>query len=657
MEPIVKPEFATPITPEDRDRFIRSKERGLVEAAISYATRGWAVFPCHSIRPDAGPGACFCTCGAADCDSPGKHPRTPNGLSDATTDEATIRSWWHRWPIANVAIRTDGWIVLDCDRKPGLDGSETLALLEEEHGRLPATAEAITGGGGRHVLLLDPTGKTRNSTARLGPGLDVRATGGYIIAPPSTHPSAMRYQWEASSHPDDVEIATAPDWLVTLCLNGASGAEAKPDRWSLNRPPKGERHSKLRDLCYRWAHWLSEGEVRSLTYIVADKWGLLAENRGGEVENLVVGAFLKLRQEGKIQDVEQEPATILPALDFTTEPAPVPEPLVGDDEAQILMPDEITVIASDPGVGKTKTLTGIALAVASGKLFLGLPTIQGPVLYVTSDGDPEMHRNVVRQWEALGESRESLAALPLHVHADPEFCLEHGQSLERVEMTLSKWGVTPRLLILESLSTNVETTDVNDQIAIRQFARRYLRSLLANHPGMAIAFSAHLKKNQPGIKSDLGTRVAGSVQIRGAVDCVIALVALPGNAFTMRRVKRSRSGADFAAFNVRIDGARTEPLALVHDGLADVGEDELQGASLAVMTYLRAARGPRPLKAICTALSEWKPKAFRKRAVEKACRKLAEVSDLLVRIGTKPAIYTLKPETLGPADLEIEGIE
>ena len=95
-----------------------------LEYALFYASLGWKVFPAHSISGDQ------CTCGKSDCASPGKHPRTRNGLKDATTNQSSILKWWNKTPDANIAIRTgqeSGLIVLDVDTKSnGFDSLETL---------------------------------------------------------------------------------------------------------------------------------------------------------------------------------------------------------------------------------------------------------------------------------------------------------------------------------------------------------------------------------------------------------------------------------------------------------------------------------------------------------------------------------------------------
>jgi hypothetical protein len=156
-----------------------------------------------------------CSCGDPACTSPGKHPRTEHGVKDATTDEATIRGWWDRWPDANVGIatgRASGLVVVDVDPRNG--GDDSLDALERQHGKLPQTVEALTGGGGRHLFFAHPGGHIKNRV--LARGVDLKADGGYIVAPPSLHASGRTYEWETSSHPDDVALAPRPAWLIRL---------------------------------------------------------------------------------------------------------------------------------------------------------------------------------------------------------------------------------------------------------------------------------------------------------------------------------------------------------------------------------------------------------------------------------------------------------
>ena len=129
------------------------------------------------------------------CEPGGKRPLTYNGFWDASADPRRVAAWWRRWPGANLGVPTgerSGLLVLDVD--PGAGGPESLAALERAHGPLPRTATARTGGGGMHVFFEYPAGEeVRNSAGKLGPGLDVRGEGGYVVVPPSRTLGA--YEW------------------------------------------------------------------------------------------------------------------------------------------------------------------------------------------------------------------------------------------------------------------------------------------------------------------------------------------------------------------------------------------------------------------------------------------------------------------------------
>ena len=118
---------------------IFGKSRALKDARL-----GLHVIPLHTI---AG-GRCSCGSGL-DCAHPGKHPRTPNGVKDATTDRRTIKGWWNKWPEANIGIATgrlSNLFIIDVD---GDVGKSSLEQLQAEHGRLPKTVTVRTGKG-RH---------------------------------------------------------------------------------------------------------------------------------------------------------------------------------------------------------------------------------------------------------------------------------------------------------------------------------------------------------------------------------------------------------------------------------------------------------------------------------------------------------------------------
>ena len=195
-------------------------------AALDLASRGLAVLPCQPR---------------------GKEPACSNGLLSATTDVARIARWWESIPDLNIGIATgavSGVFVLDID---GAEGEQSLRELEQCKGSLPRTVEAVTGKGRHCYFCIGEHGPVRNSVSQLAPGLDVRGDGGYVIAPPSTHPSGREYAWSVDS---ECDFADAPDWLHELISqNGGNAKAGKPlEHWhaKLTEPIRnGERNTTL----------------------------------------------------------------------------------------------------------------------------------------------------------------------------------------------------------------------------------------------------------------------------------------------------------------------------------------------------------------------------------------------------------------------------
>src|SRR5262245_43377806 len=161
----------------------------MIRSALTLARKGLHVFPCQPRD---------------------KRPATANGVKAATDDLDTIRRWWQQNPQFNIGVATgapSGIFIVDVD---GIDAEGELRRLEAQHGTLPATIEGITGRG-RHVWFKMPDAPIRNSASKLAPGLDIRASGGYVLVPGSIHPTGRAYQWSVDCAD---AIADAPDWLT-----------------------------------------------------------------------------------------------------------------------------------------------------------------------------------------------------------------------------------------------------------------------------------------------------------------------------------------------------------------------------------------------------------------------------------------------------------
>ena len=165
-----------------------STDTVLLQPALEYARAGWAVFPCAR----------------------NKRPLIDGGFHAASAAPDVLAAWWTTWPDASIGAPVPpAFTVIDVDPRHG--GEETLKKLAQKQGPLPETLTCLTGGGGRHVYFLHPGGDLRQGASILGPGLDTRVPGkGYVILPPSPHPSGRFYVWEKPA----VKAVPMPSWIV-----------------------------------------------------------------------------------------------------------------------------------------------------------------------------------------------------------------------------------------------------------------------------------------------------------------------------------------------------------------------------------------------------------------------------------------------------------
>jgi hypothetical protein len=149
----------------DEGRLIMAQPDTMLEHALRYGNAGFAVLPL-AVR--------------------GKTPVTAHGKDDATTDPTIIRAWWAAHPRRNIGVRPpEGAVVLDVDPRAG----GRLADL----GEFDETWTAATGGGGWHLWFryLGPVRSRMDGVA----GVDIKTHRGYLVVPPSVHPSGVAYRW------------------------------------------------------------------------------------------------------------------------------------------------------------------------------------------------------------------------------------------------------------------------------------------------------------------------------------------------------------------------------------------------------------------------------------------------------------------------------
>lgn len=194
-------------------------------AALDYAARGLAVFPLAENS---------------------KVPCIVEGFKRATTDIDQIKAWWEYRPNCNIGIATGGMsgglVVIDCDydEMRGEDGMIAVRSHEVSEGDFPEGACVSTPRGGEHFYFIadEPFDCSTNADE----GVDIRADGGYVVAPPSVHPNGGTYEWDL--HIDDYGIPKANQSVISFVRK--LQAKRKGEAFKLPEEIKrGERNDVL----------------------------------------------------------------------------------------------------------------------------------------------------------------------------------------------------------------------------------------------------------------------------------------------------------------------------------------------------------------------------------------------------------------------------
>jgi hypothetical protein len=213
-----------------------------LDAALNLLHRGLNPIPCHfGVLLENG---YHCTCGkiptppvpgksgTGSIGCKGKHPALKEWRQFQTrhATEAELRQWFTvDYPYYNVGIVHGphaNTVAIDSD---GDVGADTIREIETELGALPATPTILTGGGGVQYIFRWPAGFDYiASRSGLRPGLDIRATGGFSVAPPSIHVSTQKYRWDCDADIDDIPIADLTQPWIDLVASGGIALTSTP---------------------------------------------------------------------------------------------------------------------------------------------------------------------------------------------------------------------------------------------------------------------------------------------------------------------------------------------------------------------------------------------------------------------------------------------
>lgn len=304
----------------------------------------------------------------------------------------------------NIGIHCEGLLVVDVD--PAKGGLASWLALRRELG-LPATRVHGTPSGGFHIIYRLPEGHpgVANSVERLGKGLDVRSTGGYIVAPGS------RTAKGEYTVVDDRTIAEAPADLVGRAGRVEPKAPPKdvpdttPDAvaaavaWLAGHPEAvegagGDLHTyqtacRLRDLGLS-ADQAFEAMAGEWNARCAPPWPF------DELQTKVRNAYIYAQnEEGGTLRVAT--ADMFPCIEAPAPAAGAPIPSMAEVLKRraarrpylvkgVLLQATHAQLFGAPGEGKTFVALDLAHAIATGREWHGKKVAKGPVVYVAYEG-------------------------------------------------------------------------------------------------------------------------------------------------------------------------------------------------------------------------------------------------------------------------------
>lgn len=437
---------------------------------------------------------------------------------EATTDEATIRNWWLARPCANIGIATgpSGLLIVDVDNKNGKDGNSSLVDLELMWGRLPATLSAATASKGRHLYL---RGSTRNSVCRLGPGIDVRSVGGYVVAPGSRVDGRGEYRWEC-----DVPVADAPEWLIEQAsapkraeyAPEAGAGKVSPSQLSLILaelgPAEFRDHDRWLDLMMASHHataglgadefiaWsTSDPPYTADADLIRYRWDTLSISPDGRrpiTERTLFDAVIK--KLGYVPNCD-------PSEDFEPWEEPL-EPASGPTrQSRFLTFDEIMSMPRPEWIvrgmvparsvgsiygpstgGKSFLALHIALCVSVGAACYGRPTKSGDTFYIAAE-DPNGFRPRISAWCR----HHGVERTPGFFLQDGSTVLDRPGEADKLAADIRARSDAPRLVIIDTLSANFAGKENTDDV--RAFIQACFR--VRELTGATVVFIHHTGKD------------------------------------------------------------------------------------------------------------------------------------------------------------------
>ena len=550
------------------------------------------------------------------CDAQ-KRPMTQHGFRDATKDPETIRRSFRNAAMIGIPTgEASGFFVLDLDCKNGAKGLEWLAAHEA---RLPQTRRHRTRSGGVHLLFGMPASRAvRNSASRVGPGVDVRGSGGYIIAPPSDGYDVV----------DHAIIAEAPAWLLDLIdppaaprVQSAAASNIRDlaaprqssdgTRYGLQAldnecqailsAADGAKHDTLNRAAFSIGGLVAAGELAesaALHALASALAGIASRCEDYPAAQKTLGAAFRAgidkpraapapmirrtiveeyqpRPEPPPRDhapdhwsAEPDPEPPAPDVERVIPDAPgtglplvyfedVEPALTGEDFLEgVLIRAAMSVFYGPSNCGKTFFACDLALHVAYGKPWNGREVTQGAVIYCAMEGAHGI-RNRVTAWArhyGLEGAPIPFAIIPVALNLQDPEA-DTSRLIEAIETAAAKMGCPVALVVMDTLSRAMAGGNENSPEDMGALVMNSDRIRQAT--GAHVAWIHHSGKDQA-----QGAR--GHSLLRAATDTEIEISRLDSNSPSTARVTKQRE--------LEIDGVWTFSLERVELGINHRGK-------------------------------------------------------------------------------------
>jgi hypothetical protein len=436
---------------------MRKKQSDMLKAALKYQRRGLSVFPCGRNK------------------KPLIDTWMPYQTKHATDEE--IKEWFMRWPDANIAIVTgdlSGICVIDVDSQKGLEAINEI---------LPDSCPRVkTPSGGWHFYCKQATGFRNNS--RIIPDCDLRAEGGFVVAPPSVNEEGIAWEWHDSL--DEVLLPDVPQsYLEYIKANKKEAADgAEGDRFI-----KGRRNEDVFHIANVLAKDglpkdITEDAVRAVAAKCAPP---LAEK---EALGAVESAY---KRHNKVDKPEGD-LVFVKAKDLTAQRRAIN--WIWKDRIPGGM---LTMFVGDAGVGKGLLGCTIAAHISTGKKWPDLPVGPEPADCIIISTEDIFTCILEPRLAAAGANLDRIELCSYFLNEREEKknvdLTKHIPNIERKIRKMLKDGLKPRLILLDPiLSLLSPRMDDNRAIEVRATMTPLIR--LAEDIGSAVVPIQHLSKDQ-----------------------------------------------------------------------------------------------------------------------------------------------------------------